>query len=286
MAGRILDIWRGVLTLCGACILVAGCPMPPTGNANNPAGVTLARSAPTEYSPGETIQIQITIRATDGDSISAIGLSELIPAGWTFVSASGPAIVPATGATGTLDFAWVAPPTFPYTFTYQVLAPNDARGPVEISGSIEYRQDAGPYTTTAVVSSLEAINPAGVVLGRSHASTYTPGGALTVTIDIDAESDGTVTAIGLAETIPDGWALESVGPGDGVPDVSPEAGTGGLLEFVWITIPEFPYTFNYVLSVPPDAAGTAEISGHVEYREDGGPLSTEDLVSTLDAAVP
>jgi len=254
---------------------------------DNPAGVSLLRTVDSTYAPGDTATVTVTIRATSGDNISAIGLTEYIPEGWSFVSASGPAIVPAAGAEDTLDFAWLSPPVFPYTFSYVLLVPRNGRGTVEIAGSIEYREDGGAYVTDEVASTIAGINPADVSLERSHSSAYTAGSEFTVTIGIDADDGAPITALGLAESIPEGWTyVSSASRGGGVPDVTPEVGSSGLIEFAWITIPEFPYTFTYTLAVPQEATGAAAITGYVAYRLDAGPLSTEDLMSSIAGMAP
>ncbi len=284
MGGRLhFSVFAAALLMAAAGL--SGCPTPTPTDATNPAGVSLSRAVVAEYEPGEIITVTLTIRATDGDSISAIGLTEHIPAGWSFVSATGPALVPPAGAEDMLEFAWLTPPAFPYTFAYAVMAPRDGRGAVEIAGSVEYREDAGPYTTREVVSALSSINPAGVSLARSHPSAYEPATEITISIEIDAEAPAMITALGFSETLPAGWTFVSAaGSGGEGPEVGPEPGAAGVLEFAWISIPVFPYTFTYTVAIPEDAAGAATLTGYVAYRLDGGPLSTDDLSTSINGA--
>jgi len=76
--------------------------------------------------------------------ISAIAIKVNLPDQVEFISVSSdsqPAIKPATGDTGLLEFAWVMPPSSPFTFKYSVQSENDVTG--QIDSTIIYRKDAG-----------------------------------------------------------------------------------------------------------------------------------------------
>lgn len=287
ISGITQGFWRGFSVACVLAAMVAGCPPPAIVDTENPAGVAMTRSGDTLYVPGGAIDISVRIDAVFGDTVAALGLTETLPDGWAFVSASGsggsaPSIAPPAGAAGDLTFAWIAIPTFPFTFTYTLMVPFNATGTADITGQVEYRQLAGPITTGPVVTSLAVANQAGVVFQRSSDTSYTAGATTTVGIVIDAEKGDTITAIGLAETIPAGWVFVSSGESSGdAPAIVPDSGKGGTLDFVWITPPAFPVAFTYTLMVPEGQAGTVEITGHVEYRQDAGPLGTGELVTTL-----
>ncbi|HPU99104.1 MAG TPA: DUF5011 domain-containing protein, partial [Candidatus Hydrogenedentes bacterium] len=66
-----------------------------------------------------------------------------------------PAILPAAGATGTLEFAWIDPPkTFPYTLVYVARPPADASGQRFFHGAVEYRLLGGPQYSPPVVTAV------------------------------------------------------------------------------------------------------------------------------------
>ena len=114
----------------------------------NPLQIAVSHGAPATYSPGQPLEIVINITASQGDGVTALGLIEAIPESWAFASARGisgptPAIMPAPGTTAKLEFAWITPPTFPYSFAYTLNVPENANGPATISGQAEYRTD-GP----------------------------------------------------------------------------------------------------------------------------------------------
>lgn len=114
----------------------------------NPLQIAVSHGAPATYSPGQPLEIVISITASQNEGVTALGLIEAIPEGWAFASARGisgptPAIMPAPGTTAKLEFAWITPPTFPYSFAFTLNVPESANGPATISGQAEYRTD-GP----------------------------------------------------------------------------------------------------------------------------------------------
>ena len=87
-------------------------------------------------------------------SISAIAVKVDLPDGVEFVSSGGdayPAVSPRKGDTGLLEFAWVMPPSSPFTFVYTVNVDKEAQG--EIYSQVVYRRAAG-----ALVTEIDPIN--------------------------------------------------------------------------------------------------------------------------------
>ncbi len=140
--------------------LITGCPIDPGVDPENPAGVVLERDVEA-FVPGEELNITVTITAEDGSAISALGLTETVPAGWTFVAVDGesgqvPPIPPREGDTGDLGFIWFAVPDFPVTFTYTLQVPADAEATADITGRVDYYEDAGILSSDELVSLLDA----------------------------------------------------------------------------------------------------------------------------------
>jgi formylglycine-generating enzyme required for sulfatase activity len=110
---------------------------------------------------------------------------------------------------------------------------------------------------------------------------YTPGEPLTISITMHSELEWPVTALGLIESAPPGWTLVTTAGADKPAIAAQTSGRG--IEFAWISIPAMPFTFTYTVAVPADAAPTAEISGQVEYRLDGGQESGRPIFTSLSA---
>lgn len=139
---------------------------------------------------------------------------------------------------------------------------------------------AGPARDAAAQG---AHNPAGVVINREHDGPYKGGRTASVTVFIAAAQWDGMTAMGLYERVPSGWALVDLqtiaGP---APAVTPEPGSGGVLQFIWITPPRAPLALRYTLQVPPRDAGPKPFSGQVEYRLDAGKLVSGVALSQAD----
>jgi len=107
-------------------------------------------------SPGVE-DVTVTIENLGANDLTSFGLSEELPDGWTFDSVvsfdppgCGPAFIPGSGATGTLEFIWTCIPEFPYTFTYRVNVPTGHTGDKLFEGDVVYRRGAGAEQRAAV----------------------------------------------------------------------------------------------------------------------------------------
>lgn len=128
---------------------------------------------------------------------------------------------------------------------------------------------AGAVADAATVFNLErTVSPSGA---------YVPGGVLEVTVRLTLQTDGVPTALGLEETIPNGWTYQGL-VGDPALIVKPAAGSAGLLEFAWFPLPSFPVTLTYRVAVPAAATMASLIWGEGLLRvldgAGGGELRT------------
>jgi len=126
----------------------------------NPAAITLRRAHADTYQPEQPFSCSLVLDGMDARDLKALGIRETIPEGWEFMGliqadAPPPAVVPPAGSTGTLEFAWIDPPTtFPYTLAYTVRPPADATGQRFFHGAVEYRLLGGPQYAPPVVTSV------------------------------------------------------------------------------------------------------------------------------------
>ena len=114
---------------------------------------------------------------------------------------------------------------------------------------------------------LAVCQPDCVVATRTHDRVYVPGDTFRASINISYTCE--LDALGIQETIPDGWTFVSV-ECDDPPDVVPSVGATGTLEFAWINIPASPIDFCYTLQVQEGETGNKILSGEVLYRPQGG----------------
>ena len=154
------------------------------------------------YSAGNVKQINVNISETCTANITALGVYQTLPAGWSNAGlvagdADNPTIPPANGATGTIQFGWISAPAAPFTFSFNVNVPALEEGDKDISGYIEYRLGGGallsePFTLT--LSGADLTPPVITLTGDAAVTvecgdSYTDAGA-TATDD----RDGDVTA--------------------------------------------------------------------------------------------
>jgi hypothetical protein len=138
---------------------------PVTVSVTPPAGysATQAVAGSGGYTAGGTVTITNTLNY--GSSVSgALGWSVVLPAGWTYVSSAGQNgdSQPATGATGTISWAWTnVPPGNSVTFTYTLAVPAGETAPRTLTAFAIARPATGPIVYTA--------NPNPLVVSRISA---------------------------------------------------------------------------------------------------------------------
>lgn len=178
----------------------------PAGNAHeyNPNGMTISHTVPASYEAGQQIEVAVSVNFVDQNGLTAAGVREMIPPGWTFsgmgslAAGVNPNITPMIGATDELGFAWITVQgVFPSRFSYFVRAAADASGPAVIQGQGSYRTTGGELLTNIDTVMLEGVdttppeitirgnNPVEVVQG----SAYNDAGATAMD-----NVDGNVTA--------------------------------------------------------------------------------------------
>ncbi|HPO14272.1 MAG TPA: hypothetical protein PLI09_12580 [Candidatus Hydrogenedentes bacterium] len=127
-----------------------------------------------------------------------------------------------------------------------------------------------------------AENPLGMTLSRELPETYTAGGTVEVELTLSCTGVDTILALGAYETVPADWTFVSMREVNGAkPQIGPQVGDSGTLEFAWFSIPALPCTFAYTLNVPADAQGLKTFTGQIEYRLGGGQLFSDDETSTI-----
>ncbi len=95
---------------------------------------------------GPVLEITIVVTGIASDPLSALGLSEFLPEGWTYEAALKESLAaPMPGATGNLEFAWYPVPAIPFDFSYRVRF----SGPVTMASVLETLTGEGLYRTIA-----------------------------------------------------------------------------------------------------------------------------------------
>lgn len=190
----------------GPLLLLVALTSPAWGD--NPLGMTLTRQAPTEYTPGSSMEIQLTVAVTTTGEIRAMGLLEAVPEGWTFVSARAitgalPSITPSAGDTGTLAFAWIIPPALPCSFAYTVNIPADSHGQKSLSGHVDYRLEGPELSTDEAVTEIQEAGAEGEGEGEGEPDVHEIAGQLLDGFaDGDTDHDGSLSLAEAQALIP------------------------------------------------------------------------------------
>jgi hypothetical protein len=168
MARAVLCAVRGARTPGIAALLLALVPanayaqVTPSEQERNPARLVLAREHVDAFQGGRTIEVSVQIAATDWSGITALGLYEKVPSGWTVVdtralAGPAPAVGPEAGASGVLQFLWITPPSTPVTLQYTLRIPPPDHGVKTFSGQLEYRLDGGKLTSNVALTSIDGV---------------------------------------------------------------------------------------------------------------------------------
>ncbi len=240
------------------------------------------------YTAGTTVDVTMQFTRTGTDTLTAFAFEDNMPAtGWNLVSgsvagSSPPNLSQQTG--NQIAFVWFAVPTFPLTLTYQITIPSDAAGEKCLNGLARFRTSGAEMQSNTVQTCLNEL-PC-LTLDRVIPTTcYQAGTNLTVNITMTNACPSNLTALGLEETLPAGWTFVSATAGD----IKPAAGASGKISFAWFSIPTFPLSFSYVVSVPASQEGDVTISGQALFRLTGAELRTfvvDTLVCGADLVKP
>ncbi len=110
------------------------------------------------HDPGREVTVQVTLDNFCGEPVAALAVEESWPPGWTYVSSAAAGLqdginAPKLDDEDTFQFYWVSIPSFPYTFTYVVRAPETGSGTVTMTGQSIARL-SGPELRTPLLSSV------------------------------------------------------------------------------------------------------------------------------------
>ncbi len=128
------------------------------------------------------------------------------------------------------------------------------------------------------------VNPNGMMVNHDRVGGFVPGEPVEITVMLNFANPSELTAVGLQESIPEGWTFHSMGDlQQGInPNITPQPGAAEQLEFAWMVTPdEWPTQFSYYVT-PGEGGGAAQIRGIGEYRTTGGSLNSEEDVVHLE----
>jgi uncharacterized delta-60 repeat protein len=139
---------------------------------------------------------------------------------------------------------------------------------VEVTNSIAA---VNSDTATVTVQADSAINATHELLGNG----FRPGETVTITTTLNYE--GSASSFGWQVQLPTGWSY-AASAGQNVPQVQPESGQTGSLEWAYTSPAASPVSFTYTLNVPTDAVDAVQITAAVLFRD--GVSSEQNITIT------
>ncbi|MGC8738042.1 MAG: hypothetical protein ACP5UA_05260 [Candidatus Hydrogenedens sp.] len=156
------------------------------------------------------------------------------------------------------------------------------------SGKSEEMQPDAP-STIENASSSQPLKPVAVKKEEEEKMTlmqaitpekYTPNSTLEVKATINFSGPKPVTALALVVNLPAQIQFEKIIDGP-TPPIAPKKGDTGTLNFVWPSIPPFPFTITYQVTVQDRSADEKSIAGQVFYHTDGPQQQSERIITKI-----
>ncbi|MBI1319169.1 MAG: hypothetical protein GC168_09495 [Candidatus Hydrogenedens sp.] len=141
---------------------------------------------------GHVLTFEFSASAAAPALLSALGVNENLPSGWSYVGASDTPLVTPKDAGSDLEFAWYPLPAMPYTMQYQVEFPaktNALEGLAQLDGTAVYRVKSNDLENLVAFASSGDIDGDGIGDGVEGLSDADYDGVPNV-IDIDSDNDG------------------------------------------------------------------------------------------------
>lgn len=172
------------------------------------------------YDAGQELTVELTLQNSCTETLTSLGIEELLPDGWTFlsgetVSGADPVQWLAPGSTDTLEIFWITVPTSPVVLRYSVKAPETTTAQAVFSGHAVYSFTSGDQHNSDVTET--SIAPASTIEGEGEGEQ--PEGEATEGETVEGEApegeriEGEIPAEG--EVVMEGEVAEGEPPQEG-----------------------------------------------------------------------
>ncbi len=126
----------------------------------------MTRVTPPYYAPGDVVVVELVLQENCAETLTSLGIEEIVPDGWRFVEGEAlagapPVQWPAANDTGLVEFFWIAVPAFPVVLQYAVRAPEAATHDAVFLGHAIFSEGMNEQTFSPVVETVIAVEPEG-----------------------------------------------------------------------------------------------------------------------------
>jgi uncharacterized repeat protein (TIGR01451 family) len=170
--------------------------------------VSVVKTGPASTAPGEQLTWVLTVHNDGNVPLSAVTLSDSLPAGTTLVSASGTDWT----CTGTTDLSCVLGPDLAVdassAVTVVVTLSADFTGTSITNTAVVTPSDATPADNTSTVTT-PVVQPPDVSIVKTGTPTAAPGDQLTWTLTVHNDGNDAVSGVAVSDTLSDGTTLVS-----------------------------------------------------------------------------
>ncbi len=243
-----------------------------------PYNLTLERTAPAQYVPGQELDITLTLDYTGASPMTSLAILEASTMdNWAFkgiVGGTTPGTIPELDSAAPFPFSWTLEnmPTFPVTFTYRVFVNYWQTGDIDYTGYAGYRTENHP--DEMVIDSevtLIADDPPVMTASMTVPESYAPGGFVDITASLDYDTgQGALSSITWLHEPPAGWIFVGMQSGT-FPSTGPAFGQEGPFTFVYgdASSLSFPTAFTYRVQAPAGGTDSVSYSGYAAFHVEG-----------------
>lgn len=122
-----------------------------------------------------------------------------------------------------------------------------------------------------------------VVVLSPTSTVFDPAGG-TMVFNATVRYSASPSVLAFSASIPTGWSYVSTGTGG--PGVSPAAGATGTLEWIYVTPPPNPITFNFTVAYPPNLSGVQPLTTTSLTRDTTGSPGVTTAGPSVTLAIP
>jgi len=256
------------------------------------ADVSVTKSGPAAATAGSNVTYMITVMNGGPSNAASVTLTDVLPAGTTFVSESqtaGPVFTCTTGATVTCSIATLAP-SASATFSLTVAFGGSIVNGTTVTNTATVTTttpDPVPANNTSSAPTLVSAN-ADLSVTKSGPATTPSNTTITYTVTAANAGPANAATVSLTETVPAGMTFVSVNQTSGPAFIC--SGTGPIVctiaTFTAGASATFKFTFNVPLNTPvgTSSSDTATITS---ATPDPNPANnTATATTTVGASIP
>jgi hypothetical protein len=234
-----------------------------------PENISVTHKTDQFFIPGHPMNVNLNIEFSG--FLTALGFEIQLPENFKYNQ-----IITNTGANpeiqydsqnNMLSLAWVDLESQNISVSYQLTPPDETKQSIEFLGNLKYR-----FTDQNEITQAKNITSQPVLLLGTHqniSGPYTGDEEITIANTIDYT--GSLSDLSMSVKLPDNWEYVRC-YGSNIPDIEPQIGATGNIDFQWNSIPE-KLSFYYVLKAAESTPETVFIKSTLSARYNEADIS-------------